>query len=161
MFQMEALYERVLAHVRTEQRHECYNAVLQEEFSSVNNAVDDVVASFAKLEEVRNAVAQLEQSHESTGRRSVSLMAATANTVLLQRELQKSKRPSGWDDCGAHGTEEEARGGSGAAVEGAKCQWTQEVQEFEIWSWHCELCEREQRECTSDKKKFEHCDDDK
>ncbi|KAG7382675.1 hypothetical protein PHYPSEUDO_004645 [Phytophthora pseudosyringae] len=86
---MEALNELVLALVPTQQLHQSYNAVLQEEFASVATSVDDVVAAFAKLEEVRDATAQLEQGHESTGGRSASLMAATANTTLLQCELQK------------------------------------------------------------------------
>jgi hypothetical protein len=78
------LAQRVLAHVPTQQQHESVNAVLQEEFAAVSHAVNDVAAAFGKLEEVRDAVSQLERS---PGSRSASLMAATANAMLLQREI--------------------------------------------------------------------------
>ncbi|KAF4037755.1 hypothetical protein GN244_ATG10203 [Phytophthora infestans] len=85
---METLNERVLAHVPTQQLHQSYNAVLQEEIASVSAAVSDVVTAFSKLEEVRDAIAKLEQGHDSTGGRRASLIAALANTLMLQRELQ-------------------------------------------------------------------------
>ncbi|EEY53996.1 uncharacterized protein PITG_07681 [Phytophthora infestans T30-4] len=85
---METLNERVLAHVPTQQLHQSYNAVLQEEIASVSAAVSDVVTAFSKLEEVFDAIAKLEQGHDSTGGRRASLIAALANTLMLQRELQ-------------------------------------------------------------------------
>ncbi|EGZ09441.1 hypothetical protein PHYSODRAFT_522988 [Phytophthora sojae] len=86
---MEELYERVLAHVSTPQLHKSYNDILYEEFASVAQTLSDVLAAFAKLEEVHGAVSKLQQSHDSsTGDRSDSLIASADNTMKLQQHLQ-------------------------------------------------------------------------
>ncbi|KUF92532.1 hypothetical protein AM588_10003726 [Phytophthora nicotianae] len=86
---MERLYERVLTHVPAQQLHQSYNAVLQEELASANAAVGDVVTAFTKLEEVRGVIAKFEEGHDSTGGRSATLIAAIANTLMVQRDLQQ------------------------------------------------------------------------
>ncbi|KAG6614056.1 uncharacterized protein IUM83_10099 [Phytophthora cinnamomi] len=89
---MEALYERVLAHVPTPQLHESYNAVLHEEYASVSQSLGDVLAAFAKLQEVRDAVSKLQQqSHEASagGCSSDSVRASADELVELQRQLQR------------------------------------------------------------------------
>ncbi|ETL44652.1 hypothetical protein L916_05085 [Phytophthora nicotianae] len=83
------LYERVLTHVPAQQLHQSYNAVLQEELASANAAVGDVVTAFTKLEEVRGVIAKFEEGHDSTGGRSATLIAAIANTLMVQRDLQQ------------------------------------------------------------------------
>ncbi|KAG6614062.1 uncharacterized protein IUM83_10098 [Phytophthora cinnamomi] len=89
---MEALYKRVLAHVPTPQLHESYNAVLHEEYASVSQSLGDVLAAFAKLQEVRDAVSKLQQqSHEASagGCSSDSVRASADELVELQRQLQR------------------------------------------------------------------------
>ncbi|ETN11746.1 hypothetical protein F442_05312 [Phytophthora nicotianae P10297] len=56
-----SLSERILSHVNASQLHRSTNVVLQEEFSALDEAVGDIVAIFANVEEVRDAVHQLEQ----------------------------------------------------------------------------------------------------
>ncbi|KAE8913719.1 hypothetical protein PF005_g8705 [Phytophthora fragariae] len=86
---MEELSVRVLAHVPTPQLHESYNAVLHEEFASVSQTLGDVVAAFAKLQEVHDAVSKLQQSHDpSTDRRNNSARALADNSMVLQQQLQ-------------------------------------------------------------------------
>ncbi|KAG3071898.1 hypothetical protein PC121_g9116 [Phytophthora cactorum] len=84
---LAALYERILALVPVDDLHDSYNGVLHEELSSINRAVNDVSAAFAKLEEVHEAVNKL--SNGSTGTRSVTLTEAMNSTMQLQRELKK------------------------------------------------------------------------
>ncbi|KAE8913720.1 hypothetical protein PF003_g2609 [Phytophthora fragariae] len=86
---MEELFGRVLSHVPTPQLHESYNAVVHEDFASVSQTLDDVVAAFAKLQEVRDAVSKLQQSHEpSTDRRSDSVRTLADNSMIFQQQLQ-------------------------------------------------------------------------
>ncbi|KAE9044525.1 hypothetical protein PR003_g5597 [Phytophthora rubi] len=86
---MEELFGRVLSHVPTPQLHESYNAVVHEDFASVSQTLDDVVAAFAKLQEVRDAVSKLQQSHESsTDRRTDSVRTLADNSMVLQQQLQ-------------------------------------------------------------------------
>ncbi|KAG3207721.1 hypothetical protein PC129_g21241 [Phytophthora cactorum] len=84
---LAVLYERILALVPVDDLHDSYNGVLHEELSSINRAVNDVSAAFAKLEEVHEAVNKL--SNGSTGTRSVTLTEAMNSTMQLQRELKK------------------------------------------------------------------------
>ncbi|EGZ09507.1 hypothetical protein PHYSODRAFT_305025 [Phytophthora sojae] len=88
---MEELYERVLAHLPTPQLHKSYNDVLRDELSSVSQALDDVLAAFAKLEEVRDAVSKLQkQSHDPpTGGRRDSSRTSADNAMELQQQLQR------------------------------------------------------------------------
>ncbi|POM66020.1 hypothetical protein PHPALM_18183, partial [Phytophthora palmivora] len=67
--------------------HRSANSVLHEEFSALDQSITDVVAAFAKVEEVRDAVNQLEQGKPSSGR-SMSLMEAMDSTMGLQKEVQ-------------------------------------------------------------------------
>ncbi|KAG6614123.1 uncharacterized protein IUM83_10071 [Phytophthora cinnamomi] len=88
---MEALYERVLAHVPTSQLHKNYNTVLHEEFASVSQTLGDALAAFAKLEEVHDAVSKLQQqqSHPPTSGLSDSLKVSIGDAMELQRQLQR------------------------------------------------------------------------
>ncbi|KAE9331728.1 hypothetical protein PR003_g14863 [Phytophthora rubi] len=88
-FVMKALYERVLAQLPTPRLHESCNAVLKEEFASVSQNLDDVVAAFAKLQEVHDAVSKLQQRHQSTGGRSNSVRASMDDAMDLQQQLQR------------------------------------------------------------------------
>ncbi|KAG1706743.1 hypothetical protein DVH05_027596 [Phytophthora capsici] len=85
---MVTLYERILALVPVDELQDGYNAVLSEEIASTNRAVNDVVAAFAKLQEVREAVRQVQQ--ESTGTRSASLTKVMDATMALEEKLQKA-----------------------------------------------------------------------
>ncbi|KAL3672552.1 hypothetical protein V7S43_001849 [Phytophthora oleae] len=84
---MATLYERILALVPVNELHGGYNDVLSEEISLTNRAVNDVVAAFSKLQEIREAVRQLQQ--DSTGTRSASLTETMDATLDLQQKLQK------------------------------------------------------------------------
>ncbi|KAG6614272.1 uncharacterized protein IUM83_10102 [Phytophthora cinnamomi] len=89
---MEALYERVLALVPTPQLHESYNTVLHEEYASVSQSLGNVLAAFAKLQEVRDAVSKLQrQSNEASsgGCSGDSVRASVDELVELQRQLQR------------------------------------------------------------------------
>ncbi|POM64360.1 LOW QUALITY PROTEIN: Hypothetical protein PHPALM_20124 [Phytophthora palmivora] len=80
---MEALYERVLRLIPVDELREGYNDIVKEEISSINRAINDVSAAFAKLEEVRDAVNQLGSSS------SASLMEVMDDTMTMQRELKR------------------------------------------------------------------------
>eukprot|EP00644_Phytophthora_capsici_P001350 jgi/Phyca11/105104/e_gw1.10.453.1 len=84
-----ALYERILAHVRPQELHRSSNIILKEQYSTLIKAVDDTVAAFAKVKEVRDAVNQLEQGKPSAGR-SESLLEVMGSTIELQRKLEKN-----------------------------------------------------------------------
>ncbi|ETI51335.1 hypothetical protein L915_05172 [Phytophthora nicotianae] len=86
---MEALCERVLVLVPAEELETTANLVLHEEFLALDEAVNDVLAAFAKLEEVRTAVSKLEQDCASSTGRSSSLLT---NTIVMQRQLEKGLR---------------------------------------------------------------------
>ncbi|ETO80136.1 hypothetical protein F444_05300 [Phytophthora nicotianae P1976] len=51
-----SLSERILYHVNAPELHRSSNVVLQEEFSALDVSVSDIVAIFAKVEEVRDAI---------------------------------------------------------------------------------------------------------
>ncbi|KAE8913218.1 hypothetical protein PF005_g25959 [Phytophthora fragariae] len=82
-----ALYERILTLVPKNELAISYNEVLREEMSSVNRAMNDVSAVFAKLEEVRDAVTKL--SNGSSGGRSESLLEVMDSTMELQSNLKR------------------------------------------------------------------------
>ncbi|KAK1940083.1 hypothetical protein P3T76_008406 [Phytophthora citrophthora] len=84
-----ALYERILAHVRPQELHRSSNIILKEQYSTLAKVVDDAVATFAKVEEVRDAVNQLEQGKPSAGR-SDSLLQVMDSTMQLQQKLEKN-----------------------------------------------------------------------
>ncbi|POM64285.1 Hypothetical protein PHPALM_20211 [Phytophthora palmivora] len=86
---IEALYERVLALVPPEEREVCLNKVLQKEFSVLNEAMNDILAAFTKLDELRNAILKLENNCASIGGHSASLVATTESTNALERQLEK------------------------------------------------------------------------
>ncbi|KAE9350327.1 hypothetical protein PF008_g6499 [Phytophthora fragariae] len=83
-----ALYERILSLLKPAELHHSCNSVLQDEYAALQHAVDESVAAFAKVEEVRDAVNQLEQGKPSTGR-SASLMEAMDAAMQLQKDLKK------------------------------------------------------------------------
>ncbi|ETI51362.1 hypothetical protein F443_05257, partial [Phytophthora nicotianae P1569] len=76
----------ILTHVNAPELHRSSNVVLQEEFSALDVSVSDIVAIFAKVEEVRDAINQLEQSKASTGH-SDTLLKVLGSTLQLQQEL--------------------------------------------------------------------------
>ncbi|TDH72401.1 hypothetical protein CCR75_006910 [Bremia lactucae] len=82
-----ALYERILWLVDPSELDRTSNAVLQEEFTNLANSVRTVAATFAKVEEVRDAVNQLEQGKASVSR-SESLIELMDSLIQLQHELQ-------------------------------------------------------------------------
>ncbi|KAE8990300.1 hypothetical protein PR002_g21189 [Phytophthora rubi] len=82
-----ALYERILALVPKDELVISYNEVVREEMSSVNRAMNDVSAVFAKLAEVRDAVTKL--SNGSSGGRSESLLEVMDSTMELQSNLNR------------------------------------------------------------------------
>ncbi|KAE9038624.1 hypothetical protein PR003_g5595 [Phytophthora rubi] len=83
-----ALYERILSLLKPAELHLSCNGVLQDEYAALQHAVDESVAAFAKVEEVRDAVNQLEQGKPSTGR-SASLMEAMDAAMQPQKDLKK------------------------------------------------------------------------
>ncbi|KAG3113762.1 hypothetical protein PI125_g7028 [Phytophthora idaei] len=68
------------------------NIVLQEEFYAVDEAANDVLSAFAKLEEVRSAVSKLEQDCASGRGSCSSLLATIESTIAVQRQLEKRLR---------------------------------------------------------------------
>ncbi|KAG3116424.1 hypothetical protein PI124_g17323 [Phytophthora idaei] len=84
---IEELYKRFLARVGRDERHRSCNSVFHDEISALHRAVTEVTATFAKVEEVRDAMIQLEQANVLTGD-SESLMREMANTMELQRKLE-------------------------------------------------------------------------
>ncbi|KAL3672562.1 hypothetical protein V7S43_001857 [Phytophthora oleae] len=84
-----ALYERILAHVRPQELHRGSNIILKEEYSTLVKVTNEAVAAFAKVEEVRDAVNQLEQGKPSAGR-SESLLEVIDSTMQLQQKLEKN-----------------------------------------------------------------------
>ncbi|RLN87555.1 hypothetical protein BBJ28_00006584 [Nothophytophthora sp. Chile5] len=85
------LYERILALVAPRELRVSCNGVLGDEISDVEHAVDDMVAAFARLEEVRDAVAKLEHDKAPVGR-SAGLLAVMDSTIDQQRDLEASLR---------------------------------------------------------------------
>ncbi|KAF4038391.1 hypothetical protein GN244_ATG09463 [Phytophthora infestans] len=83
---MEALYERVLVLVPPKELQATSNLILQEEFLALDDALNNVLAAFLKLEEVRSAVSKLEQSSTV---RSSSLLKAIERTIAVQQQLEK------------------------------------------------------------------------
>ncbi|CAH0514952.1 unnamed protein product [Peronospora belbahrii] len=81
-----ALYERILSLIKPAELHYSSNDVLQDDFNSLKNSVDCVLASFVKVAEVRDAVNQLEQGKASSYR-SASLMDQMDCTMQLQKTL--------------------------------------------------------------------------
>ncbi|KUF96271.1 hypothetical protein AM588_10007169 [Phytophthora nicotianae] len=81
-----SLYERILSHVNASELRRSSNAILQEEYSALDKSVGDVIATYAKVEEVRDAVNQLEQGKALT-RRSNTLLEVMDSTLQLQQEL--------------------------------------------------------------------------
>ncbi|KAI9983762.1 hypothetical protein PInf_007833 [Phytophthora infestans] len=81
-----ALYERILSLVDSSELHRSSNVVLSEILSGVGKSVHDVTAAFAKVEEVRDAVHQLEQGKGPSGR-SATLLEVMNSTLQLQKEL--------------------------------------------------------------------------
>ncbi|KAI9983753.1 hypothetical protein PInf_007824 [Phytophthora infestans] len=83
-----ALYERILSLVDPTELYRSSNLLLQEECSSLAKSMSDIFASFTKVEEVRDAVNQLEQGKASTGR-SETLLEAMNSTLQLQQKLNE------------------------------------------------------------------------
>ncbi|POM64359.1 Hypothetical protein PHPALM_20123 [Phytophthora palmivora] len=106
---VEALYERVLALVPPEEREVCLNKVLQKEFSVLDEAVNDILAAFTKLDELRNAISKLENNSASIGGHSASLVATMESTNVLERQLEKMIRQIAAGIATKAGTEERIR----------------------------------------------------
>ncbi|KAG7386368.1 hypothetical protein PHYBOEH_008702 [Phytophthora boehmeriae] len=82
-----ALFERMLTLVPRRNLQSSYNKILREGVVSVRGSLNDLLAAFAKLEDVRDAVTKLE---ESAGGRNPSLLATMDGTLELQTELGRS-----------------------------------------------------------------------
>ncbi|RLN87557.1 hypothetical protein BBJ28_00006585 [Nothophytophthora sp. Chile5] len=85
----EALYARILALVPPRELRGSCNGVLADEIDAVDRAVGDVAAGYARLEEIRDAVAKLKDGKAPAAGLSSSLMAVVDSTSELQRELQE------------------------------------------------------------------------
>ncbi|RLN92224.1 hypothetical protein BBJ28_00003248 [Nothophytophthora sp. Chile5] len=85
----EALYARILALVPPRELRGSCNGVLADEIDAVDRAVGDVAAGYARLEEIRDAVAKLKDGKTPAAGLSSSLMAVVDSTSELQRELQE------------------------------------------------------------------------
>ncbi|ETL97773.1 hypothetical protein L917_05018 [Phytophthora nicotianae] len=81
--EVDAQYERIVRLIPVEELQSSYNSVLHVEFSSVNNAVDGIVAVLSHLKEVRNAVTKLEKYKPQR-----SLTKTMDRTLELRRELE-------------------------------------------------------------------------
>ncbi|ETL44656.1 hypothetical protein, variant [Phytophthora nicotianae] len=81
-----ALYKRVLLLVDSPKLQRTFNVVLEEEISALAKSVSDVVAAFTKVEEVRDAVNQLDKGKGSTGC-SETVLAVMDGTMKLQQDL--------------------------------------------------------------------------
>ncbi|POM61495.1 hypothetical protein PHPALM_29474 [Phytophthora palmivora] len=81
----DAQYERIVRLIPVDELQSSYNSVVQDEISVVNRSVDDIVAAFSHVKEVRNAVTQLQTSKPQ---RSSSLLETMNSTLKLQQELE-------------------------------------------------------------------------
>ncbi|KAF4322046.1 hypothetical protein JM18_003772 [Phytophthora kernoviae] len=68
MSEVEALYARILSLVKPRELYLSCNGVLQHDISQLKHSIKDVLAAYAKVEEVRDAVSQLEQGKPPSGR---------------------------------------------------------------------------------------------
>ncbi|CEG50001.1 Protein FAM133 [Plasmopara halstedii] len=81
------LYERILGHVESRVLHRTSSLVLREEYAAVAASVNDIATTFAKVEEVRDAVQQLEQIKPCAGR-SETLLEVLDSLIEMEREIQ-------------------------------------------------------------------------
>ncbi|KAG7395415.1 hypothetical protein PHYBOEH_003774 [Phytophthora boehmeriae] len=88
MSEVETLYARILSLVAPRELHSSCNGVLQYEISQLESSVKDLLAAYAKVEEVRDAVSKLEEGKAPSGR-SASLMETMDCSLELQEELSK------------------------------------------------------------------------
>ncbi|KAG7395414.1 hypothetical protein PHYBOEH_003773 [Phytophthora boehmeriae] len=88
MSEVETLYARILSLVAPRELHSSCNGVLQYEISQLESSVKDLLAAYAKVEEVRDAVSKLEEGKAPSGR-SASLMETMDSSLELQEELSK------------------------------------------------------------------------
>ncbi|RLN46177.1 hypothetical protein BBJ29_007647 [Phytophthora kernoviae] len=68
MSEVEALYARILSLVKPHELYLSCNGVLQHDISQLKHSIKGVLAAYAKVEEVRDAVSQLEQGKPPSGR---------------------------------------------------------------------------------------------
>ncbi|OWZ18916.1 hypothetical protein PHMEG_0006914 [Phytophthora megakarya] len=83
------IHERILQQVESTELQRSSNSILKEEIVALRQGVDELVATFAKVEEVRDAVKQLEQGKASNGR-SVGLTEVMNSVLELQRQLEEA-----------------------------------------------------------------------
>ncbi|RLN95152.1 hypothetical protein BBJ28_00023221 [Nothophytophthora sp. Chile5] len=84
----ETLYARILVLVPPRELRGNCNGVLADEIDAVDRAVGVVAAGYARLEEIRDAVAKLKDDKTPAAGLSSSLVAVVDSTIELQRELQ-------------------------------------------------------------------------
>ncbi|UIZ22368.1 hypothetical protein KXD40_004792 [Peronospora effusa] len=84
-----ALYERILLLLKPRNLHCSSNLILQDDILALRSSIDSVVASFVKVEEVRDAVNQLKHGKVSTCF-SKSLLDEMNRTEQLQQKLQET-----------------------------------------------------------------------
>lgn len=85
MSDVDAQYERIVRMIPVDALQSSYNSLIQEGISSVNNAVDGVVAALSHLKEVRDAVDKLGQDKPQ---KNNNLLNTMEKTMALQRELK-------------------------------------------------------------------------
>ncbi|KAF4037752.1 hypothetical protein GN244_ATG10199 [Phytophthora infestans] len=83
------MYELILSRVGRDERQRSCNSVAEDEILALHQAVTKAAATFAKVEEVRDAMKQLQQGNVLTGG-SESLIREMENTIKLQRKLEKA-----------------------------------------------------------------------
>eukprot|EP00644_Phytophthora_capsici_P001348 jgi/Phyca11/105214/e_gw1.10.548.1 len=85
MSDVDAQYERIVRMIPVDALQSSYNSVIQDGISSVNDAVDGVVAALSHVKEVRDAVDKLGQDKPQ---RNNNLLNTMEKTMALQRELE-------------------------------------------------------------------------
>ncbi|KAF4134446.1 hypothetical protein GN958_ATG16381, partial [Phytophthora infestans] len=88
-FHRMEMYELILSRVGRDERQRSCNSVAEDEILALHQAVTKAAATFAKVEEVRDAMKQLQQGNVLTGG-SESLIREMENTIKLQRKLEKA-----------------------------------------------------------------------
>ncbi|KAI9916804.1 hypothetical protein PsorP6_016758 [Peronosclerospora sorghi] len=87
------IYKRILSRMKPHELECSSNSILQDELVGVRSAMDNIVATFAKVGEVRDAVNHLEQQgKQPSSGRSASLMDVMDETLELHEQLQHKVR---------------------------------------------------------------------
>ncbi|KAI9905945.1 hypothetical protein PsorP6_014404 [Peronosclerospora sorghi] len=86
------IYKRILSRLKPHELECSSNSILHDELLGLRSAMDHMVATFAKVGEVRNAVNQLEQGKQPSSGSSASLMDVMDQALALHERLQHKVR---------------------------------------------------------------------